>query len=318
MAMFKRRDKGMNGKKIRKDPYRGALEMLEDMYPNKLRPSLDYLLKQMDEIKDNIASFEPLNSSQKTALQKFEIEYTHDTNSMDGNGLSLNDTYQVLFDDIAIANKKVSDHIAMINHRDAWQYAKYKLSTENDLDKNLMLSFHKFLRHAIDPIHAGRFREVEIEIPGATHKPPHPEELEPAIDEYFQFYEDNKDEMNPILLAARMHYKLAIIHPFKKGNGFISRLICNFILKKHGYPLFNIPADLENKMHYFHALDGVYGEKGDEHFCVFVTQILKNCALNHLATIIVHTSKTRGIFFDRVIEKLGSTKMKILINNIVS
>lgn len=318
MAIFKRRDTSVNGRKIRKDPYRGVLEMLEDMYPNKLRPSLNYLLKQLDEIKDNLNSFEPLNINQKTALQKFEIEYIHDTNSMDGNGLSLSDTYQVLFDDIAIANKKVSDHIAMINHRDAWQYAKYMISEGKDLNKDLMLSLHKFLRHAIDAINAGRFRDVDIEIPGATHKPPHPEELDRAMDKYFQFYENNKNSMNPILLAARMHYKLAIIHPFKKGNGFISRLICNFILKKHGYPLFNIPADLENKMQYFHVLDGVYGEKGDEHFCIFIAQMLKNCALHHLAIIVANTSKTRGIFFDRIIEKLGPSKMKLLINNIVS
>ena len=55
--------------------------------------------------------------------------------------------------------------------------------------------------------------------------------------------------MHPFELAALAHLKFVKVHPFRDGNGRISRLIMNFVLLKNGYPLLNI-FDSEKMLYY--------------------------------------------------------------------
>ena len=46
------------------------------------------------------------------------------------------------------------------------------------------------------------------------------------------WYENNRDSLHPVVLAAQMHLKLVTTHPFIDGNGRTSRLLMNLILLK--------------------------------------------------------------------------------------
>jgi Fic family protein len=87
---------------------------------------------------------------------------------------------------------------------------------------------------------------------------------------YLSWYRKKKDKVNPVILAAMAHLKFVTIHPFSDGNGRISRLIMNFILNKHGYPMINI--EYVNRKAYYNALEKSQLEKKG---FVFVMHIIK-------------------------------------------
>ena len=70
--------------------------------------------------------------------------------------------------------------------------------------------------------------------------------------------------IHPVELAALVHLRLVTIHPFIDGNGRTTRLIMNFILHKHGYPMFNIPY--VNRSSYYNSLERAQTKKIDSIF----------------------------------------------------
>ena len=51
-----------------------------------------------------------------------------------------------------------------------------------------------------------------------------------------RWYEENKDRLDPVELAATFQRRFVIIHPFPDGNGRTSRLLMDRILAEHGLP----------------------------------------------------------------------------------
>ena len=87
---------------------------------------------------------------------------------------------------------------------------------------------------------AGKIRVHKIIVTGSRAVFPHPEDVQKLLKGFFNWYTKEEKKLNPVELAALAHLKFVSIHPFSDGNGRISRLLANYILKKHGYPLFNI------------------------------------------------------------------------------
>jgi len=101
--------------------------------------------------------------------------------------------------------------------------------------------------------------------------PPFPSEIYPLLREFFRWYYKNKKKLHPVELAALVHLKFVTIHPFTDGNGRISRLMMNFILHKHGYPLLNIPY--EKRAGYYNALERAQIKKMDGIFAMVFQKI---------------------------------------------
>ena len=77
--------------------------------------------------------------------------------------------------------------------------------------------------------------------------------MESMLGNFFAWYRAAEQDTNPVELAALCHLKFVTIHPFGDGNGRISRLLMNFILKRNGYPLLNI--HYINRRGYYTALE---------------------------------------------------------------
>jgi len=97
------------------------------------------------------------------------------------------------------------------------------------------------------------------------YRPPSPAMVEKEFDEFFDWFEQNKN-IHPLELAALVHLKLYLVHPFKDGNKRMCRLIFNKILQDAGYPTLNISKETSE---YFECLVKSVEERNEKYFVQF-------------------------------------------------
>ncbi len=183
-------------------------------------------------------------------LEDFAIQFTYDTNRIEGSRLSFNDTKELLERGISPKGKPVRD----IKEAEAHRKVFYEMIRHGgQLSVGIMLKWHKELFAATKPGIAGVIRTYDVYISNSKHIPPRPEEVQSYLLELFRWYSRESSRMNPIELAARLHVRFETIHPFGDGNGRIGRLMMNFVLHKNGYPMSDIKYT--NRRGYYNALE---------------------------------------------------------------
>lgn len=198
----------------------------------------------------------------------FEVDYAHNSTAIEGNTLSLIETKVLLEDHISVGNKSLREIYEVINHNKAFSYVKKCISDKKPLDENIVKDIHCILMENI--LVGGVYRNVEVRITGAKHKPPVPSEMYYQIKEFFNNINSNSD-LNPIELAAWTHAEFVKIHPFVDGNGRTSRLIMNYQLMSNGF--LPVSVNKEDKLEYFNHLEE-YAVNGNlSRFIDFVAEI---------------------------------------------
>jgi Fic family protein len=124
--------------------------------------------------------------------------------------------------------------------------------------------WHRKLFEETKPDIAGKVRNHPVAISGSRFMPPSPVEVQPLLREFFRWYDRNKSSMHPVELAAVVHLRFVTVHPFADGNGRMSRLLMNFVLHRHGFPLLNIPY--EGRRSYYNALERSQVKENDSTF----------------------------------------------------
>jgi Fic family protein len=186
----------------------------------------------------------------KKELDSFLIKFTYDSQKIEGSKLTLRETFNLLEKGITPPNKPIED----VKEAEAHKKVFYEmLNYKKDLSLQIVLYWHKKLFETTKPEIAGKIRNYQVKIAGSKFVPPFPAEIYPLLKDFFKWYNTNKKNMHPVELAALVHLKFVTIHPFGDGNGRISRLMMNFVLDKHKYPLLNIPY--ENRTSYYNALE---------------------------------------------------------------
>jgi Fic family protein len=180
----------------------------------------------------------------------FALEYTHNSTAIEGNTLSLIETKVVLEDGISIGGKALREIYEVINHDRAFSYVKRCIAEGKPLSEAIVKDIHAMLCENI--MVGGVYRNCQVIITGAKHKPPAPTEMFSQIKEFFATLPD-KAEMDAITLAAYTHAEFVKIHPFEDGNGRTSRLIMNYQLMAQGF----LPVSIakENRLAYFETLE---------------------------------------------------------------
>lgn len=214
---------------------------------------MDDKLQQIDTLLGELNQYRANENYRIT--EALEIEYTYDSNRIEGNTLTLHETDMVVNKGITIAGKGLREHLEAINHKEAIDFIKDVAQKKEPISERVLLDIHAIVLHSIDKDNAGKYRRVPVIISGSKHIPPQPYLLQPKMDELFQWYEANKDSMHPVVLAAQMHEKLVSVHPFIDGNGRTARLVMNLILMQHGYPIANIKGDNETRRRYYETLE---------------------------------------------------------------
>lgn len=219
---------------------------------------LDSMLATLAEKQQRLQSARPLPPEFVQSLEhKLRIEFTHASNSIEGNTLTLRETQLLIDENITPGGKSMREIHETINHNEAikllYQIAERRLPvTERDL-----LDFHALVLKNIDDTWAGRYRQTRVFITGSPLIPPSHVHVPELMEKFTTGLVAISG--HPAKIAADAHYEFAKIHPFVDGNGRTARLLMNLLLLQKDYPLTVIPA--EQRAAYITAMDDA--DRGD-------------------------------------------------------
>lgn len=230
---------------------------------------LDFFIDSQKEQLDNISEIISKSNFQKSKLPKtvqenqlfdFAVKFTYNTNRIEGNTLSLKDSYLLLRDQIS-PQKSMRD----IKETESHQKLFLELIKKNQqITYQNLLNWHYLLFKDTKKDIAGKIRNYQVGISGCKFLPPSPAELSAELTDFFKWYNKQKSSYHPVILAALVHLKLVTIHPFGDGNGRITRLLMNIVLSNNNYPLFII--DYKHRKSYYSALEKSQTKDDDSYF----------------------------------------------------
>jgi Fic family protein len=253
---------------------------------NDLSDSVKSKLLEIDVLKEKWTSKKPLNALQlQKMMEFFHVAYTYESNRIEGNTLSLQETHLVVNEGITIGGKSMREHLEAINHAEAIGYMEQLVSEQLEFSPRVLMQIHYLILKGIDKDNAGRFRSVPVRISGSEHLPPQPFLLDKMMEDYFIHYDTQKKILHPVILAAEMHERLVSIHPFIDGNGRTSRLVMNLILLKNGMTIANLKGDVNSRMAYYRALEAVQVNNNPEPFYHLVADAVRDSLERHLELV---------------------------------
>jgi len=204
----------------------------------RIRQRLVEKKKRLDELR-------PLPSSLVTRLKKqMAIEYTYNSNAIEGNTLTLHETQLVIEEGLTVAGKTLTETLEAKNHPEALEFIENLAGSKTELTEEAVLQLHKLIMSNITD-DAGQYRTAGVRVTGATFTPPPSIEVKPKMQELLNWLRGNPDEFTPIELAAIFHHRFVQIHPFSEGNGRTARLLMNTQLMKDKYPFIAIIPKLD-------------------------------------------------------------------------
>ncbi len=190
----------------------------------------------------------------KTILDKeesdFVIRFTYNSNAIEGNRLTLRDTYLIIKEKQIPSGAPPKDYNEAINGRDALIFLeKYS----GKLNIKFIEQLNGILTKNTGVIYPGRIRFFPVKIEGADFTPPDEKEVPRLLNDMANFYYENKNKLHPFVMACLVHAKFVEIHPFEDGNGRTGRALMNWVLMKADYPKIFVPVKLRSR--YYQAID---------------------------------------------------------------
>ena len=215
--------------------------------------SQESILLQIDRKKAELDKCRPLTEGEVERLnEEFIVEYTYNSNAIEGNTLTLRETDMVLRG-LTIAQKPLKDHMEAVGHKEAFDYISQLVKEKVPISESIIKQIH-FLVLADKRDDRGVYRRVPVRIMGAQHEPVQPYLIEPKMEQLLIDFAESKEHI--ITKLARFHIEFEGIHPFIDGNGRTGRLLVNLELMKAGYP----PIDIKfaDRIAYYNAFDEYY------------------------------------------------------------
>ena len=214
--------------------------------------------------------------------EEFSIAWTYNSNAIEGNTLTLQDTVVVLNEGITIGGKTVNEHFEAINHKKGIEYVKKIVEKKSNISEEVIRELHRIILTSIDESEAGNYRRHNVRIVGARHIPPQSVKIPKLMTEFIEWYQNNEYELSIPQMAVELHYRFVMIHPFIDGNGRIAKLIMNLFLMRNGYP----PAIIlkVDRKRYYRVLN--QGNMGNlEPFNDFVGRAIERSLILYLNSI---------------------------------
>jgi len=204
---------------------------------DRLKASLQELL---DEKLAQLSGQRPISPVLLQKLkQQFQVEMTYNSNGIEGNTLTLNETYWVFQEGITVKGKPLKEHLEVKDHKRALELLYRLVENPTDLDFNdkLIKELHQAVIELSEEVDDYDYRQTDVFIAGSDHKPTSPLAISDEMKELLQWAQREKHQYHIIEFAAIFHHRFAQIHPFLDGNGRTARLLMNLFLMREGFPL---------------------------------------------------------------------------------
>jgi len=224
---------------------------------------LDQFLSRIATKKQELDALRPIP---KIALvnikQALSVEWTYNSNGIEGNTLTLQETKMVIEEGFTIKGKSLREHFEAVNHQDAISHVEALVNPTYRLNSADILSIHNLVLQRIEKDFAGRYRTAGVRISGANFIPPNALKVDELMEDLIDWVSNDSSSVAPIIRAAIFHHRFVWIHPFFDGNGRTVRLLFNLLLMKEGFP----PAIIlrNDRKKYYDALnkanDGDYSK----------------------------------------------------------
>lgn len=194
-----------------------------------------------------IISAEQLNSKKQTLLRKsseyknvveeilnnpdvrdqFILKLTYNSNRIEGSTLTEPDTAAVLFDNVALPNKSLTEQLEAKNHQTALNYLFDHVAKGEAISENFVLKLHSILMNGVRP-DAGVYRNHGVRITGVNLPMANYMKVPELVPEVMVTAAAKTDDS--IAASASVHSRFEQIHPFSDGNGRVGRLLMNAML----------------------------------------------------------------------------------------
>ena len=196
---------------------------------------LENHLQRILQKKAELDQLRPLpNYAVKSIKESLTVEWTYNSNSIEGNTLTLQETKMVIEEGFTIKGKSLREHFEAVNHQEAIEFVESLVSGSYILNESDILQVHALILNKIEKDFAGRFRTSGVRISGANFVPPNALKIDDYLTELTDWV--NTSELNIIIKSAVFHPRFVWIHPFFDGNGRTVRLLFNLLLMKEGFP----------------------------------------------------------------------------------
>ena len=236
---------------------KGKLYMVPEtaLKPLDGRRSKNNVIMEVDYKKEKLAAMRPLTAGEVERLRdEFMIEFTYNSNAIEGNTLTLKETAMAL-EGMTIDKKPLKDHLEAVGHRDAFLYVQDIAKKDMPLSESVIKNIHSLVLMN-RPEDKGVYRRIPVRIMGAFTEPVQPYLIEPKMTELLQSDNERKGAIHDIERIARFHLEFEGIHPFIDGNGRTGRLLMNLELIKCGFPPINVK--FTDRKRYYDAFDAYY------------------------------------------------------------
>lgn len=203
----------------------------------------------------------------KEVKDYYRVGLTWSSNAIEGNTLTESETKILLEDGLTIGGKPLKDTFETIGHAKAYDFM-FTLLHKNTITENDICTMHRMFYQNIESEYAGKYRTFPVFISGSRYSVCEAEKISHEMENLFQWVNNRRTDFHPVEFAALLHKKLVFIHPFKDGNGRISRLAMNTALIQKGYLPAIIPPVLRST--YIQSLEKAH--KDDTAFLEFISE----------------------------------------------
>ncbi|MCU7694544.1 Fic family protein [Haoranjiania flava] len=197
---------------------------------------LDKTLQRIDGKKNQLDKLRPLPAVAVNKIKEsLAIEWTYNSNAIEGNTLTLRETQMVIEEGITVKGKSLREHFEAVNHQEAIAFIEELAHAKYVLDATDVLSLHALILQKIEKDFAGMYRNMGVRITGANFVSPNAAKVDSYMDELIEWVNENSG-LHLLVKTAIFHHRFVWIHPFFDGNGRTARLLMNLLLMKEGYP----------------------------------------------------------------------------------
>lgn len=230
----------------------------------------DNYFDKVDELNKELNSKRPIsNETLKSLKESINLEWTYNSNGIEGNTLTLRET-QVVLEGITVGGKSLKEHLEVINHEQAILFLDDLIKDKEPITEWNIKNIHQLVLKKIDDDNVGKYRDENVKIKGATNIPPDYLIVPELMEKLIINYEDWK-KYHPVIRAALLHGELVKIHPFVDGNGRTSRLVMNLSLMNSGY--LPVIVKKEKRLEYYNALDKAHTTEDYTDFVKLVNEL---------------------------------------------